>query len=63
MHHKRYLNDRHPNIKFTKDENLKEGELSFLDALTQKRMLVDTITDRMFTFNNTWLGFVLDTKK
>ena len=28
-----YLNERHPNIKFTKDENLKHGELSFLDVL------------------------------
>ena len=28
-----YLNSRHPNIKFTKDENLKPGELPFLDVL------------------------------
>ena len=33
----RYLNERHPNIKFTKDENLKHGELSFLDVLIKNK--------------------------
>ena len=88
-----YLNERHPSIKFTKDDVIEPGVISFLDVYIKnqgelctsvyqketytglltnfrsfvpfvyKRMLVNTLVDRTFKINNTWIGFDVDIKK
>ena len=88
-----YLNERHPSIKFTKDDVIEPGALPFLDVYIKnqgevctsvyqketytglltnfrsfvpfvyKRMLVNTLVDRIFKISNTWIGFDLDIKK
>ena len=84
-----YLNSRHPNIKFTKEENI-NGVLPFLDVLISnrnclktsvyhkstytglltnfksfvpfdyKKRLVNTLLDRIFKINSSWVGFDTD---
>ena len=84
-----YLNSRHPNIKFTKEENI-NGVLPFLDVLISnrnslktsvyhkstftglltnfksfvpfdyKKRLVNTLLDRIFKINSSWVGFDID---
>ena len=87
-----YLNSRHPNIKFTK-ENSENNSIPFLDILITntdkintsvyhketytgllmnfksfvpniyKSKLIQTLLDRTYKINSSWVGFDLDIKK